>query len=187
MEKKDIYEHLASIYLDSSTKKKKKTKESHRFKNLFYTSLGALVVLALLLSVYVTKTKRIADTQVALLLQSEVSKINFDFDPAKKEIFSIDLKNLNLTRYKTLGFALKKANYHDSIALKVEFVNSLSEKSEIYVKYVHHRWQDFQIPLAGFKRISNWSNMTKLDFVVEQWNSSEKKGIVYIDNIRLLR
>jgi hypothetical protein len=187
MDKKDIYEHLASIYLDASTKKKKKTKESRRFKYLFYVALTALFALSGALSAYISKTKHFADTRVALVLQSEASKINYDFDPAHKEIFSINMKNLDLKKYKALEFAVKKANYRDSIALRVEFINARQEKGEVYVKSLQHKWQDYQIPLNGFKGIADWGSMQKLNFVVEEWNSSEKKGVVYLDNIRLLR
>jgi hypothetical protein len=185
MDKKEIYEHLAKIYLDASTRKKKKTKVPARFKHIFFISLIVTLGLATILSRYFFGNKRV-DAQIALVLQNDVSKINFNFDPAKKEIYAINLNKLNLGRFNTLAFALKKSNYTDSVSAKVELTNTFKEKSEIYLKDIPHRWRDYKIRLSDFKGISDWSAITNLSFIVEEWNTKEKRGVVYIDNIRFL-
>ena len=49
MDKKDIYEHLAKIYLDaSSNKKKKSAAQPGIFKNLFIVSIVFIVALSAL-------------------------------------------------------------------------------------------------------------------------------------------
>jgi len=188
MDKKDIYEHLAKIYLDASSKKKKKSKVYPRlFKSpLFITIFFIFGLTATLFIAFLNKNKSL-DSEIALVLQPNVVKINFHFDPAKKEIYSLILNKLDLNRFKTLGFSAKKSDYKDTVSLRVEFTSEFKERAEIYFKNISHKWQDYKINLSEFKGISDWSGMSTLAFVVEEWNVKEKKDVVYIDNIRLLR
>jgi len=187
MEKKDIYEHLAKIYLDASLKRKNKTKERTKlFRNLFVTSVAFIFLMGVFLAFALSRNRGLV-SQTALVLQPDAVKLNFHFDPAKKEQYSIALNNLNLNSYKTLAFSAKKQNYKDNIPLRVEFSNTFKEKSEFYLKNIPLKWEEFKIDLAKFKTVSNWSEMLNLDFVVEEWNVKEKKGVVYLDNIRFLK
>ena len=187
MDKKDIYEPLAKIYLDVSSQKKKKSKTRQgSFKKIVL--LSSVFIFALGVLSFVTFPKHNAfNSELALVLVPEPVKINFDFNPAKKEIYSLDLNKLNISRFKALAFALKKANYNDTVSLRVEFNSAFNEKSEAYFKNIPHRWQDYKISLADFKGISDWTEMSSLSVTVEEWNTKEKKGVVYIDNIRLLK
>ncbi|MGE5197399.1 MAG: hypothetical protein ACM3IL_02720, partial [Deltaproteobacteria bacterium] len=132
MNKKDIYEHLANIYIDASRKKKRKFREPLRFKYFFFISLAVAIILAATTANYFFHAKR-ANPQVALVLQDGPNKINFNFDPAKKEIYTLGLKKLNVTKYKNIALALKKDNYRDKVSLKLEFSNRFNEKSEVYL------------------------------------------------------
>jgi len=188
MDKRDIYEHLAKIYLDASSQKKKKSKAHLPFfrKPPFIISVSSAAAIILLVIAFNYRGKSL-NSEIALVLQPDAVKINFHFDPAKKEIYSLDLNELDLTRYKQLGFAVKKVNSTEVIALRVEFMNEYKEKSEIYFKDIPRKWQDYTIDLAKFKHISDWSNMARLSFAIEEWNVGEKKGIVYIDNIKVVK
>lgn len=187
MDKKDIYEHLARIYLDASSKRKNKIKKYPKvFKNLFFISSVFIFFFGAFLFIYFNPNRPL-NSEIALVLCPDAVKLNFNFNPAKKEIYSIDLTKLDLTRFKALGFSVKKTHYQDNIALRVEFISGLKEKSEVYFKYTPHRWKDYRINLSEFKNINHWSNMLNLSFIVEEWNVKEKKGVVYLDNIRLLK
>jgi hypothetical protein len=187
MDRKDIYEHLAKIYLDASNKKKKKIRAHPKtFQNLFLIGISLIIILGLTLFVNSRKNKFFS-SEIALVLLSDAAKINFHFDPAKKESYSFDLKKLDLSRFKALAFSVKKANYQDSISLRVEFISNFKEKSEAYFKDIPHKWRDYKINLSQFKNISDWSQASGLSFIVEEWNVREKKGVVYLDNVRLLR
>ncbi|MDD5596165.1 MAG: hypothetical protein PHY94_08005 [Candidatus Omnitrophica bacterium] len=186
MDKKDIYEHLAKIYLDASQKKKKKSKKHPAIKNFLVIVLSFLLGF-LVFSFVSLKKNQPAKAQFALLLQHGAAKINFNFDPASKEIYSIDLNNLNVARFKALGFSVKKTNFRDTISLRVEFTNAFREKSEIYVKNIPYKWGDYTIPLSEFKNITDWTDMSSIAFIVEEWNTKESNGVVYIDNVGLLK
>ena len=189
MDKKDIYEHLASIYLDASSKTSKKRRKDKGFpgvfRNLFFVSSLVVVLLSVLLALNLKKNKMF-NSELSLVLVSEAEKINFNFDPAKKEHYTIKLNNLDAMRYKQLGFAVKKANYADTISLRVEFANTFAEKSELYLKDISHKWHEYKIKLSDFKGIRDWSELASLTFTVEEWNTRENHGVVLIDNVRLL-
>ena len=197
MDKKDIYEHLAKIYLDASLKRKNKNRKSPTLKNLVIISIAAIFLLAVSLIVSLTKNKNILtaksqgnhplNTELALVLQPDIVKLNFNFDPAKKESYTLFLNKLNAARFSTLGFSVKNVDYQDNVTLRVEFSNIFNEKSEVYIKDISHKWKDYKIPLSDFKYINDWSEMSNLSFVVEEWNVRGNKGIVYIDNVRLLK
>ncbi len=187
MDKKDIYEHLAKIYLDASSKKKKRNKAYPKlFKNLFIVSLFIVIGLSTTLFSSLLK-KRDLNSETALVLQNDPAKINFNFDPAKKETYTLNLKRLNLANAKQLAFSVRNMSSKDRITLRVEFANAFKEKSEIYVRNIPPKWQEFKINLSEFKNINDWSETTSLVFSVEEWNASQKKGVVYIDNVRLIK
>ncbi len=187
MDKKEIYEHLAKIYLDASSKKKRKNKGRPKIHvPIFIVSVFLMFGLTTTLFISL-KNKRVFTSQIALVLLQDAAKINFNFVPAKKEIFSLDLSRLNLSHYKEVGFSLKKARYGDKIALKVEFTSAYKENSEMYINDISHRWKDYKMKLSDFKKIGDWSKILNLAFTVEEWNAKEKYGVIYIDNIRLIK
>ena len=124
-------------------------------------------------------------SDVALALTNSPLKINFNFDPAKKEIFSFNLNKANLSRYNTLGFSVKKSNYEDIVSLRVEFSNLFNEKSEVYFRDIPNKWKYYEAKFSDFKGITDWSEMTDVSFIIEEWNTKENKGLVYIDNVRM--
>lgn len=190
MDKKEIYEHLANIYLDASSKSSKK---KHRLSSypkpvqgIFL--LGLVMVLGSgSLIAYSHLTNRSPAGEIALFLHQDTVKINFNFDPAKKETFFLNLKQLNLSKYKTLAFMVRKTNPKDVISMRVEFTNRFNERSEIYIKDISHKWTDHKINLSRFDRMEYWSQMKELAFSIEEWNAKEKSGIVYLDNIRVTK
>ncbi len=193
MDKKDIYEHLAKIYLDTPLKRQQRIHQAWDTskKTTYVTVAAAVAAIAVLLAsvIFLFAKKGIMpkNKDFAYVIQTEAAKIRFNFDPAKKEVYAITLNKLNLAPFKQLAFSLKKSNYRDTLALRVELSNTFNEKSEIYIKDISNRWKEYRLDLAGFKNINDWSEMTDLAFVLEEWNALDKSGAVYVDNIRFLR
>lgn len=186
MNKKDIYEHLAKIYLDASLQKKKKNKGfSAFFKNLPLVISVFFFLVAIILFINYQRGKSFR-SETALVLLTDSAKINFHFDPARKETYELNLNRLNLARYRFLEFSVKKVNYNN-VSLRVEFTNVYNEKSELYFKDIPNKWHTYKVNLSQFKRVSDWTEMASLTFSVEEWNVRQKKGVVYLDNVRLLR
>ena len=186
MDKKDIYEHLANIYLDASSKRKKKNKHLDKLKPFLLVAITVIGTSGVYTLTNLNKDKFL-DTETALILSLDAAKINFNFNPAKKENYSIELNKLNLSKFRTLGFSLKKAPSEGKINLRVEFTNRFAEKSEVYIRDIPTKWNNYKISFAEFKNINDWSEMANLYFSVETWNTSQDKGIIYLDNIRFLR
>lgn len=188
MDKKDIYEHLAEIYLDASSKGKRKKKKARPsfFRNLFFGSAIFIFLLGIALYYNFQKNNPFK-SEISLVLLSDAAKMNFHFDPAKKETYAFNLNKLNLMRFKALGFSAKNASYPNPVSLRVEFTNTFKEKSEVYIKGIPKKWKDYKINLSQFKDLHDWSQILTLAFAIEEWNTKEKKGVVYIDNVRLLR
>ncbi|MCM8797545.1 MAG: hypothetical protein NC923_06710 [Candidatus Omnitrophica bacterium] len=185
MDKKDIYEHLAKIYLDASSKRKKKAQIHRNFRNPVFISVAIAIFLTFVLSANLKR--RNFNPETALVLFSDVAKINFHFDPVKKENLSLDLNGLNLTGYKILAFSAKTANPKNKIRMRIELTNSYQEKSEVYLDYLPGHWKEYRIKLASLRNITDWSNLRILAFITEEWNVQDKKGIVYIDNVRFIK
>lgn len=187
MDKKDIYEHLAKIYLDASSNKVKKAKTFPPiFKKIILVIIFFVFGLSVAILLKFQKSKPFS-SETSLVLLHDTARINFHFDPARKEIYSLGLNKLNLSGFRSLEFSVKKVNYYDRISLRVEFTNAFKEKSEAYFKDIPHKWKDYRINLSEFKNISDWTEMSNLTFAIEEWNAREKKGIVYLDNVRLVK
>jgi hypothetical protein len=187
MNKKEIYEHLAKIYLDASLQKKNKER---RFPALFKSLPLVVSFFFLLIAVTVFinfQRGKSFRSETALVLLTDSAKINFHFDPARKETYALNLNKLNLARYRSLEFSVKKVDYFGNISLRVEFCNLYNEKSELYFKDIPSKWRTFKVGLSQFKSISDWTEMGTLTFAIEEWNARQKKGVVYLDNVRLLR
>lgn len=187
MDKTDIYEHLANIYLDSSKKRKTKSQESHRFRNLFIVSIFVIAILTFSIITSNKPPKQSLNNEIAFIVQPNAVKINYNFNSIKKEIYSVELGNLNLVRFKALGFSVRKTDPNDVVYLRVELSNAFRETSEVYIKDIRYHWKNFQIALPDFKQVSEWSNMAKLSFVVEEWNTKNKHGVIYIDDVKFIR
>ena len=190
MNKKEIYEHLANIYLDASSKSSKKRRTFSAYPKTAQVILIVGLVATLGLGSAITYShiqNHNPPGQIALFLYKDTAKINFNFEPASREVFSLNLNQLNLSRYNALGFSVRKTNSHDIISLRIEFTNRFNEKSEVYIKDILNKWTDHRIELNRFLQIKDWKQMKELAFSVEEWNAREKTGIVYLDNIRVIK
>lgn len=190
MNKKEIYEHLANIYLDASSKSSRK---KHKLRS-YPKAIQGVIILGLVAALglgsaitYFHINNLNPKGQIALFLYQDTAKINFNFDPAKKETLSLNLKQSNLSKYKTLGFTVRKTNAKDIISLRVEFINRFNEKSEVYLKDISSKWTEQRLNFSRFTKINDWSQMKMLAFSVEEWNTREKSGVVYLDDIMVLK
>ena len=185
---KDIYEHIAKVYLDTSRSKKKTSRPKLRWVTLPKIGLSIAVIALIVAPLIVIFQDRVLSSgRVALVLNDSVTKINYDFNHIKKETALFSLQGINLNDFKTLTFRARKTHYKEILHLNVEFISNFNEEARIYVKHIPAKWQEYRIALADFEGISNWSNLKEIVFAVEEWNSQTKKGVLYIDNIRFFK
>lgn len=190
MDKKDIYEHLAKIYLDTSPSTKKNVEKSSKKRNIYYLYASipfAAGILIFLLIASFRSHPALPLSQTSMVVSDETIKLGFNLQAAKKQVYDLDLKNLNLHSYKALVFSLRDSNYNDTLSFRIEFTNAFKEKAELYVKDVSNKWKEYRFELSDFKGITDWTEVTGLSFVVEEWNTRDNKGILFIDNVRFLK
>jgi carbohydrate binding protein with CBM11 domain len=100
----------------------------------------------------------------------------------------MDLKNLDASRFKTLGFRVK-----GDLAAPVDFIIELKVKKDAnnleikryVVKGVGNEWKTIQIPLAEF-HLPSLTALTELTTVFDKQTTKVRKGDVRIDDVVLL-
>ncbi|MFH1578114.1 MAG: hypothetical protein ABIC18_03475 [Candidatus Omnitrophota bacterium] len=188
MHRKEVYEHLAQIYLGASNNKRKTPiQRAPLFKYLFALSLIVIASLVFVLGNVSRNQRPAVNKEIALVIEPGLTQMNFDFNLAKKEILRFDLAGLNLAEYESLKFLARKVDVSGNLHLHLGLRNRLGESSEFYLKDISGQWHDFKIALADFKGITEWSDMAELEFVIEAWNTNAKNGKLYIDTVRFLK
>ena len=102
--------------------------------------------------------------------------------------FWMFLQNLDATKHDNLAVWVKgdgKTGY--TTVFKVELKNAGKQIGRYYVTNVRDEWQDIVIPLRDFKGITDVSNLTEFVIVFEDRIASNKKGVIYIDDIRFTK
>ena len=102
--------------------------------------------------------------------------------------FWMALPNIDVSGYDNLAFWVKgdaKVGY--TTVFKIELKNAGKQVGRYYVTNVTDQWQEVVIPLAEFKGLTDLSNLTELVVVFEDRIASNKKGVIYIDDVRFAK
>lgn len=102
--------------------------------------------------------------------------------------FWMMLPNLDASKYNNLSFLVKgdsKVGY--TTVFKVELKNAAKQIGRYYVTSVTDQWQEAVIPLSEFKGITDFSNLTEFVVVFEDRIASNKKGVIYIDDVKFTK
>ena len=102
--------------------------------------------------------------------------------------FWMFLQNLDASKYDNIAFRVKgdaKVGY--TTVFKVELKNAAKQVGRYYVTNVTDQWQDVVIPLKDLKGITDYSNLTEFVVVFEDRIASNKKGVIYIDDLRFTK
>lgn len=102
--------------------------------------------------------------------------------------FWMMLQGLDASKYDNIAFWVKgnsKAGY--TTVFKVELKNGSKQVGRYYVTNVTNEWQEIVIPLKEVKGITDFSNLTEFVIVFEDRVASNKKGVIYIDEIKFTK
>ena len=102
--------------------------------------------------------------------------------------FWMFLQNLDASKYDNVAFRVKgdaKVGY--TTVFKVEIKNAAKQVGRYYVTNITDQWQDVVIPVKDFKGITDLSNLTEFVIVFEDRIASNKKGVIYIDDLRFTK
>jgi len=102
--------------------------------------------------------------------------------------FWMALPNIDASGYDNLAFWVKgDAKIGYTTVFKVELKNAGKQVGRYYVTNVTDQWQEVVIPLSEFKGLTDTSNMTEFVIVFEDRIASNKKGVIYIDDVRFAK
>ena len=102
--------------------------------------------------------------------------------------FWMTLPNFDATKYDALNLWVKgdsKAGY--TTVFKIELKNANKQVGRYYISNVGDQWQEISIPLSDLKGLIDRSSLTEFVVVFEDRMASNKKGVLYIDDIRFVK
>ncbi|MDP2929308.1 MAG: CIA30 family protein [Candidatus Omnitrophota bacterium] len=102
--------------------------------------------------------------------------------------FWMSLPNIDVSGYDNLAFWVKgdaKVGY--TTVFKIELKNAGKQVGRYYATNVTDQWQEVVIPLSEFKGLTDTSNLTEFVIVFEDRIASNKKGIIYVDDVRFVK
>ena len=192
MNRDEIYDHLAQVYLgkgqEVASKKPKERKSFHTWLaiNIFITAfVFASVFYGLTASLKQNNTY--LKQRIIASLSQGVVELSYNFlteFPAEKSLV-LSVPPLDATRYINLQFNVRAKESDAFGTLKIMLHNRKNEKGEYYISGINSRWQKISVPLSAFKTVTDKSNLTDVSFVVEPWNVQEKHETLLIENVQL--
>jgi len=102
--------------------------------------------------------------------------------------FWMTLPDFDAAKYDALDLWVKgdsKAGY--TTVFKIELKSANKQVGRYYVSNVSDQWQEISIPLSEFKGLSDRSSLTEFVIVFEDRMASNKKGVIYVDDIKFTK
>ena len=192
MEKKEVYDYLAKIYLDKQPAAKivrKAPEPSKKYITFILIALGIAIVSAGAFLKYQIRFFKPKAFGLYVATGSELIKLKYNFNNSstKKEGYSVTLSDINAQDYQHLQFQARSLTDDTGIKIRVEVENNLKENAFSYIDGVSGAWKEFTLKLSDFKGLTRWDNVNKISFIIEEWNVVGKENSVFIDEIRLIK
>ena len=187
MNREDIYDHLAQVYLGK--RKEVDTKKKKQFNAwLVINILIAFVIFASAtygLTAFLAQKRTDFNSSILFSLHNGPVTFEYNFQNSlhPTESFSLSIPAIEIAKYKSLQFAVRAREEGSPGILKVVFRNKRNETSSYYIQGIILKWKNFNIPLEEFREITDWSTIEDVSFILETWNVEKKKGLILIDNI----
>lgn len=191
MEKNEVYDYLARIYLDKQPKAQEERKGG--LQRIGFPVFLIVAVILVLSSYFVWRYPvRLVKPQAQSLqinTGSQLIKIKYNFNNSdlKREGYGLNFANLDVSKFSVLEFQARHQTKYGPLNLRVEIESQRGEKAVCYVSGITAKWNSFKIKLDDFSGISQWQELTRVSFVVEEWNALNKEDTVYLDEIHFSR
>ena len=188
MTREDIYDHLAQVYLGK--RKEADVKKKRQFSA--WLIINILITVLIFASAFYGLTAFLArkginklEDNIIFSLSQGPMKISYDFVTAfhPDETFSLSIPQMDANRYSDFQFMVRSQDGESPGVVKIVFKNKRNEVSSFYVQGVNDHWKRVKIPLSRFDRITDWSSLSDISFVLESWNVHQKQGSILIDEI----
>lgn len=114
-------------------------------------------------------------------------KLTYDVDSPNPAYngFWLKLNDIDASNFRNLTFAVRgdeDAGY--TTVFKVELKKTNGEVGKFYVSSIESTWKEISIPLNQFSGINDVSGLGELVIVFEDAMTTNKEGIIYLDDIR---
>lgn len=187
MTRDEIYDHLAQVYLG----KKNKATEKRRQQFHSWLVINILIASIIFASAFYGFTAFLAhrgDTlqnRVIYALNNGPIRLNYNlvqpFPPVKT--FSLSVPEVNVAKYSKLQFEVRGVDSGYPGVMRVEVRNQRGEVSSVILEGVKTDWKHFSISFDEFDKITDWSQIEEISFIIESWNAVKIRGTVLIDDI----
>lgn len=192
MNREDIYDHLAQVYIgkrkNQQIEDKKKTRKREFGAWLLINIIITIMIFSSAvygLTAFLTRRGSSLRSNVIFDLYQGPVKIEYNFREAvaPTKSFSLTLPPLDAGQYSKIHFRMRAREEGSPGIVKVIFRNQLNEEAVYYLNDVSRDWRDFSVDLNEFKRITDWTQLKDLSFTLESWNVEDKKGVILIEDI----
>ena len=184
MTKDEIYEHLAKVYLGK--REGVQPMQAKRFNVwLLINVVITLIILASTMwgfTAFLTRRNELKNSIIYSLNNSPI-RIGYDFSEPfpQSKTFSLALPSLDVSKYQKIKLAIRGLEGSGTI-VKLVVANQKNEQANFFLQNIKHEWQNFSIPFKDLN-ITDWTNITRIGFVLEAWNVEGNQGTVLIDDI----
>lgn len=187
MNRDEIYDHLAQVYLG------KRSKADEKKKKQFHAWLTINIVITVLilasafygLTAFLNQKSSSFEKNILFSLHNGPSRMEYNFeDPfPPTKAFSLSIPQMDVTKYSQIRFSVRAKEEGSPGILKIILKNQKNETAYRYIQGIDLKWKDFNIPLNEFKQITDWTNLTEVTFILESWNVDKKKGSILIGDV----
>ena len=187
MNRDDIYDHLAQVYLGKRTQKDEQKQREFNAWLIINIFITVIIFSSTFYGLTAFLTHRNSGLESRIIYTLHKGPIRFDynltdeFHPVKT--FSLNVPPIDAAKYSKIQFSIRGKEEGTPGIVKVVVKNRRNEEASYYVQGVGLNWQEFKIPFDEFKQITDWSDLTDISFVLESWNVEDQKGLILIDNV----
>ena len=154
MEKNEVYDYLARIYLDKQPKAKEEKEVALRRIGFPVFLIVAVVILLSFYFVWrypvMLVKPEIQSLQINAGSQLIKIKYNFNNSDLKREGYGLNFANLDVSKFSVLEFQSRHETKRGPINLRLEIETKRGEKAVCYVGGITGKWNSFKIKLDDF-------------------------------------
>jgi hypothetical protein len=187
MNREEIYDHLAQVYLGK--RKEPEEKKQWQFNTWLLINVFIMAIIFASsfygLTAFLKQNHSLLQSNIIFSLHNGPARIEYNFadhfPPVKK--FSLNVPDMDASGYLNLSFSLRAREEGSPGIMKVVVRNKRNEISSMYVREIDLQWNKYSLPLSDFKEITDWSCLTEISFVLESWNVADPSGVIMIEDV----
>lgn len=196
MKYSEIYNRIADTYFTGDREHQAGRRQNNRkfflALSLTVSTIITLVAIYFIVSNLPKKEPSVVAQKKSLSVLGNILplKIEYKFQDSSEKVksISLDLPKISLNDYDTLEFALRGDPVKGfSSLIRLELLSSRKEKKAIYIRGIDSSWKNFKIPLRQIPKISSFTDLDNISFVIESWNADKEQGCIFIDKIRFTK